>query len=89
MCPVPHSLPSETPGRAVVPPLHFSPPPMWAMVHAAVYAVSVSFLFVIFSVGAWGGGNGAVGVGAPSWGHRGASGLTCSSLLPFLPPPRQ
>lgn len=25
------------------------------MVHAAVYAVSVSFLFVIFSVGGWGG----------------------------------
>lgn len=42
------------------------------MVHAAVYAVSVSFLFVIFSVEGWGGlcGNGEVGVGAPSWGQQ-------------------
>lgn len=67
-----------------------SPPPMWAMVHAAVYAVSVSFLFVFFLSGGSGwaeDGNAEVGVGAPSWGHRKSCLLTPSLPLPFLPSP--
>lgn len=68
------------------------PPTAWAMVHAAVYAVSVSFLFFIFLVGRLGWvavGNGEEGVGTPRWGRRDSHVLTPCSPLPFLPPPRQ
>ena len=60
------------------------------MVHAAVYAVSVSFLFFIFLVGRLGWvevGNGEEGAGTPCWGHRESHVLTLCSPLPFLPPP--
>lgn len=60
------------------------------MVHAAVYAVSVSFLFFIFLVGRLGWvevGNGEEGVGTPRWGRRDSHVLTPCSPLPFLPPP--
>lgn len=60
----------------------------WAMVHAAVYAVSVSFLFVIFSVGGWG------VCGWERGGGGGQAGVTEKAAVPtsscFSPsPPRQ
>lgn len=56
------------------------PPHLRAMVHAAVYAVSVTFLFVVFSPRGWGG----LWLGARGRaGHAGVALLAQSSTLPF------
>lgn len=86
-----HPPPNKTQGKALVGPaprLHLSstrpPRPVpWAMVHAAVYAVSVSFLFVIFSVGERGGTLGwerGGGRGGPKLGSQ--RRLLADLLLP-------
>uniref|UniRef100_H9H785 LDL receptor related protein 1 n=1 Tax=Monodelphis domestica TaxID=13616 RepID=H9H785_MONDO len=41
-----------------------------SMVHAAIYAVSVSFLFVVFHQGRWGGRGGAGVAWSPGWVER-------------------
>lgn len=88
----PESLPTSLPGCRERP--SWSPPPVpsppcgpWCMLQSMQFLC----LFCLFfsQWGGWGGQGGSeeeVGVGAPSWGHREDCLLTCSLLLPFLPP---